>query len=243
VYYNDTIIRKSDNDSVTSIEINGLLINIISAGKTLVEAVENFMKRQLDESEFALFKTEILSKQYDDVFSYRFLYYLRNYSQHGFMPISQNLNGTFCFDLDQIIHTMHIKPNKAVQDSMDKVYVEMVEKMHVKPHIAFTYTLDCYTLAVMTIYYQYLRQIKQKTKSLIEKKDRILSQYPELIHKGNGILDGAVIYKIDGTTCHTFSSKENAWNAYVEYKKQAKKELQYYESIHYKTPERKSCIR
>lgn len=70
------------------INTNRILINFLSSFRTLLDHMEyNLKKIYGNESEkFKRFKN-ICSEQYDKYFSYRFLYKLRNYSQHCGMPV------------------------------------------------------------------------------------------------------------------------------------------------------------
>lgn len=68
--------------------INRLLLNFLSAFRTLLDHMEYTLKKNYgNESEnFTRFKN-LCSEQYDLYFSYRFLYKLRNYAQHCGMPV------------------------------------------------------------------------------------------------------------------------------------------------------------
>jgi hypothetical protein len=70
------------------ININRVLLNFLSAFRTLLDHMEYILKKEYgNESEnFKKFK-KICSEQYDKYFSYRFLYKLRNYAQHCGMPV------------------------------------------------------------------------------------------------------------------------------------------------------------
>ena len=69
------------------LEINRLILNLLSSIRTYLDHTETRLKREygVDSEEFKIFKTET-SSAYDNNFSYRFLYKLRNYSQHCGLP-------------------------------------------------------------------------------------------------------------------------------------------------------------
>lgn len=69
------------------LEINRLILNLLSSIRTYLDHTETRLKREYgsDSDEFKLFKTET-STAYDNNFAYRFLYKLRNYSQHCGLP-------------------------------------------------------------------------------------------------------------------------------------------------------------
>lgn len=232
MYYNDEIIKKKDGSSVTFTEINAFLINVIGAGKTLTEAIEKFLNEEIGEETGENFKKNYLSKKYDESFSYRFLLYLRNLSQHGYLPVSQNFDGRFCFDLAQIINTRHIKPNAAIKKSMEDVYVELVEKVKTEPHIAFTYTLATFSLVVVEIYYNFLKEIELEVRLHHEQRNICLEQHPELIFSQLGNLKNMVVFNEDNGALHMFSKEDNIWNMYVNLKKQAKEKVKLFNRIH-----------
>lgn len=232
MFYSDMLIKK-DGKRASFIEVNALLINIISAGKTLTEAMETFLKTELGEEKAVEFKNSCLSKKYDEVFAYRFLLYLRNFAQHGNLPVSKKLNGRFCFDLAQILSTEHIKVGPAIKKSMESIYQEIVETYKGEPCIAFTATLDSYTLTVTEIYYCFWKTIEEDVQAISSHIQQILADFPELIYRGEEMLDGVVIYDIeeDGMM-HFFWAEDNLWNAYVDCKKQAKNAMLYFKKEH-----------
>lgn len=231
--YDDRFI-KTNGEIIDFYDINGLVINIISSAKTLIEALETFYEIELGEERKKLFKLEVLSKKYDDVFSYRFLLYMRNYAQHGHLPISHIYDKErFCFDLMQILSTQHIKPNKAIKESMEKVHNEIIERFGDEPKIAVTYTLDSFTVVVHEIYYVFLQTIENDVKEIFHKQLHLLDLYPELIYKGDNALNGYVFYQSDeGSMLHMYNPTENLLAAYSKYKEDAKNAYQKYKKEH-----------
>lgn len=96
---NDEIFSEKTEKIVDSITINALTINIFSVGKNLIDYIESFCKVNIPDK-YKDLKENILSKRYDGVFSYRLGLFLRNYSQHGHLPVSVHV-GKCCFDLNQ----------------------------------------------------------------------------------------------------------------------------------------------
>lgn len=76
------------------INTNRVLLNFLSAFRTLLDHMEYILKKDYgnESEEFKKFK-KVCSEQYDNYFSYRFLYKLRNYTQHCGMPV-----GSFTID-------------------------------------------------------------------------------------------------------------------------------------------------
>lgn len=70
------------------IQINKGVLNLLSSLKTLLDFAETYLKRKYGEKskQFQLFKKEQAIK-FDESFSYRFCYKLRNYAQHCGLPV------------------------------------------------------------------------------------------------------------------------------------------------------------
>lgn len=229
--YDDRLV-KTNGEIVDFYNINGLLINIISAAKTLIEALENFYEIELGAERKSEFKRDVLSKKYDEIFSYRFLLFLRNYAQHGHLPISHIYDEEyFCFDIMQILSTQHINPNKAIKESMEKVRDEIIEKYKDMPRIALTYTLDSFIVTVYEIYYIFFQTIEGDVRGIVDRQLQLLNQYPELIYKGDDMLKGYVIYCI-GESLHMYNPSEDLLSTYAEYKEEAKNVYQEYKAKH-----------
>lgn len=231
--YDDRLVN-INGEVVDFYAINGLVINIVSSAKTLIEALESFYETELGEERKNEFKRKVLSKKYDENFSYRFLLFMRNFAQHGHLPISHIYDeGCFCFDLMQILSTQHIKPNKAIKESMEKVHDEIIEKFEDEPKIAITYTLDSFIVVVYEIYYAFLQTIEDDVKEIFNRQLYLLDLFPELIYKGDNALNGYVVYQIDESdVLHVYNSNESLLNAYTEYKEQAKNVYQKYKAEH-----------
>lgn len=71
-----------------SAQLNRLMLNFLTTFRVYFDHTETRFKREYGDSEIAAFKTATAS-EYDSLFAYRFLYKLRNYSQHCGMPIGQ----------------------------------------------------------------------------------------------------------------------------------------------------------
>lgn len=109
LHYDDSILRKSYLDSKENdfTIINALVLNYISAGKVLTESIENFMNINVDKESilYTSFMDDHFYKIYNKNFYYRFLLHLRNFSQHGHLPISIDIKNRFYFNLRQILYT------------------------------------------------------------------------------------------------------------------------------------------
>ncbi len=125
-----------------------------------IEALEKFYATELGEERKDKFKQDVLSK---------------------------NDEKRFCFDLMQILTTQHIKPNKAIKESMIKVHDEIIERFEDEPRVVVTYTIDSFTVTVYEIYYVLLQTIEDDVKEIFSKQLYLLNTYPELIYKGNNV--------------------------------------------------------
>jgi len=68
-------------------EVNITLLNLMMSARTFLDHMETSINREhgKESSEFKLFKS-LTAKEFDDKFSYKFMYKLRNYVQHCGMP-------------------------------------------------------------------------------------------------------------------------------------------------------------
>lgn len=78
------------------LEVNRLILNFLSSVRTYLDHTETRFKREYgaNSEEFMLFKSETI-KAYDENFEYRFLYKLRNFSQHCGLPAGSLKTSSF----------------------------------------------------------------------------------------------------------------------------------------------------
>ena len=219
----DRIKRKFIFDFKTSdyIAINALIINFISSGKTLTEAIENFLKEKTgDNSElYQMFKTQCLSEKYDQCFSYRFLLRLRDFSQHGHLPITVDINNICCIDIDQILLTPHFNHNKTILQQIENIRNELHEKHTSYPKIVFTLSIAEFNICITEIYVEFLNNIEKPLQDSIDKIKTLLVNRPELIYKSSDILNGFVLYELDGTySIHAFNPQGDSKAMYLGFK-------------------------
>ena len=82
--FDDRIFAKR-GETVDVIQINALLCNAVSAGRTLIESMEKFDEFYISKDKS--FKKNFISKAYDQYSEYKIVDFLRNYMQHGHIPI------------------------------------------------------------------------------------------------------------------------------------------------------------
>lgn len=219
MYYDDQIMRKRDRKPATFIEINAHFINVISSGRTLMEATEKILGVLAGEDRKKAFTENCIRKKYDEVFAYRFFYFLRNYAQHGYLPVSRKADGKFCFDLAQILHTEHFHLKASMQKDMEGICGEIEENFNSEPYIAFTVTLDAYALTVVEIYFQFLKEIESDVHGIYHLQLKIINEYPELGMENHQGWENMILYDVEDTMIHLYNRKESLWNAFLEYKK------------------------
>jgi len=93
---NEIDVRKLMNPHFI-LEVNKLVLNLLSSFKFFIDNGETFIKRTYGKQSMESHNySNFLSSQYDNLFGYRFLYKLRNYSIHLGFPIEylsyENIN-------------------------------------------------------------------------------------------------------------------------------------------------------
>lgn len=82
---NGNVFREQNpaNSEADYISVNSHIINIISAGRTLVESMECYIENNSDVGDVKQKYLDFYHNTYDSSFAYRLLIRLRDYSQHG----------------------------------------------------------------------------------------------------------------------------------------------------------------
>jgi len=230
LFNTDKVKRKITFDFNTRdfFAINALTINYISSGKTLIEAIESSLKQNMGEGSelYKIFKAKCLNKKYDDCFSYRLLLRLRDFSQHGHLPVSMDYTGTYCFNLDHILLTPHFNHNSTLKQQMEKFTKELHEEHLKYPKIAFTYSFAEFNLCITEIYVEFLNVIESTLQTSVDKIKSLLFERPDIIHKSLDVFDGAVFYQIDDEKqIHSFNSQDDVITMFLGFKEEALKIL------------------
>lgn len=206
----DTIIRKIDlcNNEEDIIIINALVINYISSAKTFTESIENFLFKKLGESELNNFKTNCLSKIYDEKFSYRLLIRLRDYAQHGHLPVHMSWDKKCSFDLEQILYPPHFNHNKKIQEEMINLKQKIYNKFQDNPRIMFTMSIAEFQLCILEIYICFINTIKENLVDLVNRLDKLIKERPNIIYRSDDALNGFILYSIKNESVHCFDPKQ-----------------------------------
>jgi hypothetical protein len=201
-------------------EVNALVINYISSGKTLVDSLDSCIAGSYSTDETPKKYQEIVSSIYDEWFSYRLLVRMRDFSQHGHLPVSID-NNTFCFDIAQIVATPHFNHNKSLQKQMDRFVEELLVTYDTQPHYAFSMAIAEYTASMAKIYYEFWIAIKSAFISYKKSVCELIQTNPECIIHEDKRYYGWVFYLID-KVLHCFNSNEDSFAWLKGYTDEAK---------------------
>lgn len=205
------------------IGINALVINYLSSAKTLIESIETFMKENIGENsnKYQDFKNNCLSNIYDENFSYRLLIHLRDFAQHGHLPVNRDFNSDkYCFDLDTIILTPHFNHNKKLRDEMEKYRIEKYNKYTDNPRIMFTKSIAEFNICILKIYVKVLNEIENILLNSIKELEIILDTRPDIVYNSNDCFNGWAFYNIfEVSNYDCFNPKDDPMKMFMNFKK------------------------
>lgn len=209
--------HKPANKESDYISINAHIINIISAGRTLVESMECYINNNSHIGDKKLKYLDFYHKVYDSSFAYRLLIRLRDYSQHGHLPVSSEKNNYY-FDLMQIVNKPHYNHNKTLKIQMKSIIDEILIKYHDSPTIALTETVAEYVAKLFSIYKMFYYQTEEElTKTYFEFQSVVLRYPDNIINEQESLF----VYDIVDGTAHVVDMKDNANKMVVRFKKEA----------------------
>ncbi|EOH86341.1 hypothetical protein [Enterococcus pallens] len=206
-------------DKDLQMQINTYTINFLSSGNALMESVEVYVKACMGEETHEDFRKKVSGKIYDNHLPYRWLRYLRNYSQHGHLPVEVTAKRA-CFNLDDIVFKKHTKKmNKAVRKEMLDIRTNILSETGGNPLISYTITIAEMTLYILKMYFEFLIYIKEDIKDTYEKVQRVI------IDKEKIVFEGSVFYDEDETLTHCFDPDDNRIARFSEVKKIVRQHL------------------
>ena len=171
----DSIQKKDSIDIENYVAINALVINLISAAKILTDSIQVFYKKYSSEEEFQKIN------RFDESFSYRLCYFLRNYSQHGHLPVSCPDGTHYCFELKRILNTQDFSIKKTTKEEFTNITDEIYEKYKDSPKIGFVITLVEYDYIINEIYNDFLLKIKSCYYNIIDSIETFVQNYPHYL--------------------------------------------------------------
>ena len=160
--------------------INGLVIAILGAWKSLLEAM-NVYNREFPCSAAIKSWKDTVSTVYDNSFNYRFLLRLRDYSQHGHVPVSV-VEGKFCFDLYQISEKPHYSHNAAVKQEMEQYIDEILDVYKDSPELSLIGTLYSFLVEAGGLYLTFWDYVGATMPEIHAAFLATIERYPENRH-------------------------------------------------------------
>ena len=212
--------QNAANSEMDYISVNSHIINIISAGRTLVESMECYIENNSDIGGEKQKYLDFYHNTYDSSFAYRFLIRLRDYSQHGHLPVSSMRNNYF-FDLIQIANKPHYNHNRSLKEQMESIIDEILEKYHNIPTISLTETLAEYVVKLLAIYKMFWYQTEEELTEACTKFQTAVSCYPNNIIKEQEGLDGLFIYDVVDGNAHVVDPNDKPDEMVIRFKKEA----------------------
>lgn len=207
------------------IAINAYSINIISAGKTLVQSMESFFKMDYFSPDDQLKKEylENYHKIYDHSFAYRLMIRLRDYAQHGHLPID-NEGNNYHINLDTILRKPHYNHNKTMAYEMKKIADEISDTYDDTPTFSLTRTLAEF-VSKLSLLYERFWDIAENTLLKSQKRAQdIIKKYPENIINASETFPGFFIYDEEPEGwIHAVSCADDPEAMYHRFKNEARK--------------------
>ncbi|MBQ7295461.1 MAG: hypothetical protein IJW86_04625 [Clostridia bacterium] len=226
---NGNVFREQNpaNSGADYISVNSHIINIISAGRTLIESMECYIKNNSDIGDAKQKYLDYYHNTYDSSFAYRLLIRLRDYSQHGHLPVSSTGNNYY-FDLIQISNKPHYNHNKTFETQMKSIIDEILEKYHNTPTISLTETLAEYVVKLLAIYKMFWYQTENELTEACAKFQTVVSGYPDNIIKGQEGLNGLFIYDVVDGNAHVVDPNDKPDEMVTRFKSEAEDNFEEY---------------
>lgn len=223
-HFDDRVIPLYDKE-LNILYVNRIIRNAVSSARTLIESMEIFEREYIDSEGY--FKINFISRTYDEYFSYRFIDFIRNYLQHGHVPISFDGEKIF-FQLSEILDVTHMRINSSLKKQMKNIEHELLD--YGDGNIYLTVVPMCYEyfLLVQVLILEFLRFIKGYLLEHFNKVQEILEENGEYVLDINGIPFVAV-YLDEERRLHGFSVEDNMEREMDYWIDFAEQQLQQYE--------------
>lgn len=223
-HFDDRVIPLYDKE-LNILYVNRIIRNAVSSARTLIESMEIFEREYIDSEGY--FKINFISRTYDEYFSYRFIDFIRNYLQHGHVPISFDGEKIF-FQLSEILDVTHMRINSSLKKQMKNIEHELLD--YGDGNIYLTVVPMCYEyfLLVQVLILEFLRFIKGYLLEHFNKVQEILEENGEYVLDINGIPFVAV-YLDEERRLHGFSAEDNMERERDYWIDFAEQQLQQYE--------------
>ncbi len=211
--------QKPANNEADYIAINAYLTNIISAGKTLVNSMQCYVEsNSYVDSAVREKYLGFVDKIYNTSFAYKLLIRLRDYAQHGHLPVSAEGN-SYYFDLVQIVNKPHYNHNRTLEAEMNRIIDEIITVYADTPTIALTESLAEFVVNLIAIYKQLLHWVQDELTEDYNKFQNIISAYPENILNMSGLT--FFVYDIVDDNAHIVNTADAPLEMLHRFQKEA----------------------
>lgn len=204
------------------IAINAHMINITSSEKTMIESMNNFANLNYLSDENKHSYLAMVSKLYDTVFSHKLLIRLRDYSQHGHLPVSSEGN-TYYFDFVNILGKPHFNHNKAVKNQMEDAISTCKNLLDDTPRLSLTRTLAEFVATILRIYQNFWMFAECTMLETTEKVKDIVDKYPENVIRMPTAPSEWFVYKVTDGNADMINPSDDPNKMFAQFKDEAKK--------------------
>lgn len=177
--FDDRIFAKR-GETVDVIQINALLCNAVSAGRTLIESMEKFDEFYISKDKS--FKKNFISKAYDQYSEYKIVDFLRNYMQHGHIPIHYDEEKIY-LDLSEILETTHLKMNTNLKRMLQKAKKDLLEYGVADTRLCCVPLFYKYFLLIHRLYRAFYSYAEYTLMQIGEEKRKLLQDHPEYVRQ------------------------------------------------------------
>lgn len=217
----------SENDPLA---MNAHTMTLLSAGKMIEESIIRYSEYLFGENDVRFLDLrKKISAEYDREFSFRFLIKLRDFSEHGHVPVSFQ-DGSYCFDLIQIYNTSFFTFKPPIKKEMRKYIERIKEDFSDTATLDYKHTVMLFVCSLYRVYNMFLDSIRE---IIIEKRIGIFSLIKAnddwLNHDDAPELEGKLCFTVgeDSKTIHYISIYERPIELYKEVYDNISKRLDY----------------
>lgn len=131
---------------------------------------------------------------------------MRDYAQHGHLPVSSEGNNYY-FDLVQIVNKPHYNHNKTLEAEMKSIIDEIITVYKDTPTIALTESLAEFVVNLIAIYKQFLHCVRDELTEGYNQFQNIISAYPQNVLNTNGI--AFFVYDVEDGNAHIVNTADD----------------------------------
>lgn len=208
MYMNDEIVRKYGGEQISVIEINGLIINLISGGKTLIASCECLEKNHFGNTGYNQFRKNMAESVENGKGFCEFIHALRDMGQHGNLIIRRKDDRRFCFDLEQLLKPVVFDHHANTKKWMEDIRNQVEEKFQDLPHLAVTRTVISYVRIVIEAYRYFLSKNQEYYLQPCAELRKIVKEHSKYLYS-NGGFTNTLPYRIEEGRLHLLLIEED----------------------------------